>query len=91
MNAYFSADLFSLSGIGHVIGVAGMAFVVFAYFAVERGWVDNKDVKFYVINLIGAVLLLISLLINFNLGSFVIEIFWIIISLNGIANYYKKS
>lgn len=83
-------DLLSLSGIGHVIGVVGMVCVVFAYLAVERGWVDNKDVKFYVINLIGAVLLLISLLINFNLGSFVIEIFWIIISINGIVNYYKK-
>jgi len=34
-----------------------------------------KDVKFYVINLIGAILLLISLLVNFNLGRFAIEIF----------------
>jgi len=82
-------NLFSLQNIGHAIGILGMACVVFAYFAVERDWLDNKDVKFYVINLIGAILLLISLLINFNLGSFVIEIFWIIISIMGIVNYYK--
>lgn len=81
--------LFSLQNIGHVIGMIGMALVVFAYLAVERDWLNNKEVKFYVINLIGAILLLISLLINFNLGSFVIEIFWITISMMGIINHYK--
>ena len=82
-------NLFSLQNIGHAIRMIGMACVVLAYFAVERDWLDNKDVKFYVINLIGGILLLISLLINFNLGSFVIEIFWIIISMMGIVNHYK--
>ncbi len=82
-------NLFSLSTIGHAIGMVGMACVAFAYFAVERNWLNNKNVKFYVINLIGAILLLVSLLIHFNLGSFVIEIFWIAISILGIINYYK--
>ncbi len=78
-----------LQNIGHALGMVGMACVVFAYLAVERDWFDNKEVKFYVVNLIGAILLLISLLINFNLGSFVIEIFWITISIMGIINNYK--
>jgi predicted membrane protein len=82
-------NFFSLQNIGHAISMIGMACVVFAYFAIERGWLDNKNIKLYVINLIGALLLLISLLINFNLGSFIIEIFWIIISMMGIINYYK--
>ena len=82
-------NLFSLQNIGHTIGLVGMTCVVFAYLAVERDWLDNKNVNFYIINLIGAILLLISLLINFNLGSFVIEIFWITISIMGIINYYK--
>jgi len=83
-------NFISLENIGHIIGVIGMAGVVFAYFAIERNWFNNKDIKFYVINLIGASLLLISLLINFNLGSFIIEIFWIAISMTGIINYYKR-
>lgn len=82
-------NLLSLQNIGHATGMIGMAFVVFAYFAVERDWVNNKEVKFYVINLIGAILLLISLLVNFNLGSFIIEIFWITISMRGIINHYQ--
>ncbi len=80
---------FSLQNIGHAISIIGMVCVVSAYLAVERNWLDNKDVKFYVINLIGGILLLISLLINFNLGSFIIEIFWIIISIIGIINQYR--
>lgn len=82
-------DHFSLQNIGHIISLIGMACVVAAYLAVERDWLNNRDVKFYIINLIGAILLLISLLINFNLGSFIIEIFWIIISIMGIINYYR--
>ncbi len=50
-------SLFSLQNLGHTISMVGMACVVFAYFAVERDWLDNKDVKFYLINLIGAILL----------------------------------
>ena len=82
-------NLFSLQNIGHAIGLVGMICVVLAYLAVERDWLNNKDIQFYIINLIGAILLLLSLLINFNLGSFVIEIFWITISMMGIVNYYK--
>ena len=78
-----------MQNIGHAISVIGMACVVLAYFAVERDWLDNKDVKFYIINLVGGIFLLISLLINFNLGSFIIEIFWIIISMMGIINHYN--
>ncbi len=81
---------FTLQNIGHAISIIGMVCVVFAYLAVERNWLDNKDVKFYIVNLVGGILLLISLLINFNLGSFIIEVFWIIISVMGIINHYKE-
>jgi len=40
-------------------------------------------------NLTGAILLLISLCYNFNLASFVIEIFWIAASLIGLYKYIK--
>jgi hypothetical protein len=37
--------------------------------------------------LVGALLILISLLYNFNLASAIIEVFWILISLWGIVNF----
>lgn len=43
--------------------------------------------RFIIINFVGAILLLISLFFNFNLGSFMIEIFWIT---GGIIAIRKK-
>ncbi|PRP61351.1 hypothetical protein C7B72_22515, partial [Bacillus halotolerans] len=74
-----------MSLFGQLIGTVGMALVVIAYFLVVSQRVTPGSLPFSVINLIGAILLLISLCIHFNLGSFIIEIFWILISLYGIV------
>jgi len=42
-------------------------------------------------NLCDAVLLLISLCYNFNLASFIIELFWIAASTIGLVKYYNKT
>lgn len=74
-----------------IIGFIGMICIVYAYFLLQIGKYDSKSLKFQYINLIGAILLLISLFVHFNLGSFIIEIFWIIITLYGIyKNYTEK-
>jgi len=74
-----------------IIGFIGMVFIVYAYFLLQLGTYDSKSLRFQYINLIGAVLLLISLFVHFNLGSFIIEVFWIIITLYGIyKNYTEK-
>jgi len=73
-----------------VIGFVGMIFIVFAYFLLQTGTYDTQSLKFQLINLIGAVLLLISLCVHFNLGSFIIEVFWIFITLYGIYKNYKE-
>ncbi|ALA25092.1 permease [Piscirickettsia salmonis] len=76
-----------MSLFGQLIGTVGMALVVIAYFLVVSQRVTPGSLPFSVINLIGAILLLISLCIHFNLGSFIIEIFWILISLYGIVKW----
>lgn len=72
------------------IGFLGMICVVGAYFLLQIGKASSDSVVFLSINLIGAVLLIISLLVHFNLGSFLIEVFWIIITLIGFYKLYKK-
>ncbi len=79
-----------LSTAAHIIGFLGMICVVSAYFAIEKGWVDRSDVRYYWINLSGALLLTISLLVHFNLGSFLIEMFWIGISVAGLIRIHKE-
>ncbi len=73
------------------IGFIGMAFVVFAYFLLQINKYTIKSLQYQLLNLIGAVLLLISLFVHFNLGSFIIEVFWIVITIYGIIMNLKKS
>ncbi|AKP73800.1 CBU_0592 family membrane protein [Piscirickettsia salmonis] len=79
-----------MSLFGQLIGTVGMILVVIAYFLVVSQRVTPGSLPFSIVNLIGAILLLISLCIHFNLGSFIIEIFWILISLYGIVKWACK-
>jgi len=76
------------------IGFAGMVFIVLAYFLLQTGRDDIVSFRYQLLNLIGAVLLIVSLMVHFNLGSMLIEIFWIAITLyamikNKISNKHK--
>jgi len=75
-----------------IIGFIGMLFIVYAYFLLQANKVIHNSLQFQILNLIGAILLIISLLVHFNLGSFMIEVFWIIITVYGIIkNRVKKT
>lgn len=66
-----------------VIGIVGSAFIVFAFYFIQKN--KNRMMFYNVINLIGAILLSISLIKQPNIGSIAIEVFWIIISIYGIV------
>lgn len=68
-----------------IIGIAGVVLILAAYFLLQSGRLTSEDLAFPVTNLIGAVLILVSLTNTFNLASFIIELAWIAISLFGIA------
>ncbi|MGG7047746.1 MULTISPECIES: CBU_0592 family membrane protein [unclassified Campylobacter] len=72
------------------IGFLGMICVVGGYFLLQVGQVNSDTMGFQLINLVGAVLLIISLCVHFNLGSFLIEIFWIGITIYGIYKILRK-
>lgn len=75
--------------IAHVIGFLGMLCVVLCYYNVTHSKWKHDDFVYNSINLLGAILLIISLCFHFNLGSFVIEIFWIAISISALWRKYK--
>ena len=60
------------------------------YFLLQIGRLNSRDLAYQIINLAGAVLLIISLFVHFNLRSFLIEVFWIIITIYGIYKIYKE-
>ena len=71
-------------------GFIGMLFVVVAYLFLQMNKYTIKSLQYQLLNLVGAILLLISLFVHFNLGSFIIEIFWIIITIYGIVVNLKN-
>ena len=72
------------------IGFFGMIFIVIAYLFLQTNKYSINSLQYQLLNLIGAILLLISLCVHFNLGSFLIEIFWIIITIYGIIINIKR-
>ena len=76
--------------LAHIIGFIGSAGVVLAfYLSVSGNWSPQGSLYNW-INLISGLLLGVSLMVHFNLGSFVIEIFWVTISIKGLIAHYRK-
>lgn len=67
-----------------MIGFAGSFFIV-AAFAYSNLTTQMNALWFNIANFIGAALLTISLTVNFNLPTMVLEIVWMAIALFGIS------
>jgi hypothetical protein len=75
-------------GLYDVAGLIGSAIVIIAYFATQASWFSANDPRFAWANLIGAALIIMSLTMDWNLAAFVMEIFWILISIFGLVRHY---
>lgn len=70
-----------------LVGNIGVALIILSYLLLQIGRLASDGWIYSFMNLLGAVCVLISLLFAFNLSSFVIEIFWIGISLVGLIRW----
>ena len=68
-----------------VVGSAGVLLIVSAYFLLMIRRIASTDLVYSVLNAIGAALIIFSLRYDFNFAAFLIEAFWLIISIAGIA------
>ena len=73
-----------------IIGLMGVACVLSGYFLLQIEKVKSDGLGYLLLNLCGALLLIVSLMVTFNLASFVIEICWLSISLFGLAKWVIK-
>ena len=72
------------------VGIAGAGCFVVAYFATTQGWLSAAEWRFPAINLLGAVLVLVSLADAWNLPSVVLECFWGAIRLYGLVRCWRR-
>ncbi len=67
------------------IGVFGFGLYVLNYTLLTTRIIGGSSVQFFALNLTAALCVLIGLTINFNLASALIQVFWVCMSLIGIA------
>jgi hypothetical protein len=78
-------NIFGISpGTADVIGFAGMACIIFAYAYITGKNEPNPFIQ-HGVNLLGATLLAISLTVNTNMASMVLEAFWAAIAVWGLT------
>lgn len=73
-----------------ILGTLGVAIIVLTYVLLQLERVRSDQLAYSVLNAAGALLILISLYYAFNFPSFVVEFFWLLISLFGIAKYLLR-
>ncbi len=71
-----------------VIGNLGVLLILITYLWLQLGRMSAASLRYSVANGAGAVLILISLVFDFNLSAFVMEAAWLVLSLYGIYRYY---
>ncbi len=80
---YLSADI-DHHAVLQAIGVVGFIFYIGGFAALQLGLLDGNGGAFTIINMLGALCVLISLISAFNLASLLIQISWLAIGLMGL-------
>jgi len=71
-------------------GNVGVAIIVGTYLMLQLGRLDSSGLTYSLLNAVGAALVVVSLLFDFNLSAFVVEVFWVLISAVGIARHVAR-
>lgn len=73
------------------VGLSGVALLVITYALLQLDRIDPKGFWYSFNNLLVAILVTVSLIYTPNLASIVIEIFWFLISLYGVVQYFRRN
>lgn len=72
-----------------VFGLLGVVLIVTAYLLLQLERLRSTTLSYSLLNALGALLIMISLSIKFNLSAFIMEGFWFLISLFGLVKVLK--
>ncbi len=71
-------------------GLLGVGLIVLFYFLIQTERISATRLAYSLGNGAGAALILVSLVFDFNLPSFVFETVWLVISLYGIVRTLRQ-
>ena len=67
-----------------IAGFAGVVLIVAAYLMLQLNRMPSTAPVYSLLNAVGAGLVMVSLVFDFNLAAFLMEAFWFLISLVGL-------
>lgn len=68
-----------------LVGNLGVVMIIGSFFLVQIGRMSATGLNYTTVNALGAAFILFSLYFDFNLSAFLVEIFWLLISLVGMG------
>ena len=74
-----------------ILGALGVTLIIITYVLLQVERVRSEQLLYSLLNAIGATLIIISLCFSFNLSAFLVEFFWLLISLFGIGKYLLRN
>jgi hypothetical protein len=82
--------MFDVSVISQICGHVGVLLVLAAFFMLQSGWLSYDRLAYSLMNFVGSILLLFSLVYAWNLPSVLIEIAWMSISAYGMVRVLAR-
>ena len=76
-------------GLLDLVGNIGVVLLIVAYLLLQLNKLSSTGLTYSLLNMIGAGLIVVSLIGNFNFSAFVIEVFWVLISFIGIFRHLR--
>ncbi|HKX84791.1 MAG TPA: hypothetical protein VJL58_11265 [Pyrinomonadaceae bacterium] len=73
-----------------ILGTLGVGVIIVTYILLQTERVRSDSLYYSLLNAGGATLIIVSLVFNFNFPAFIVEFFWLLISLFGIGKYLLR-
>lgn len=76
-------------GLLDFVGNVGVVILVATFLMLQLNKLPSDGLAYSLLNAIGASLIVVSLLFDFNLSALLMEVFWVLISSVGIYRYFR--
>ena len=73
-----------------LVGNIGVGLIIVTYILLQFERIKSDTLLYSLLNAAGAGLVIVSLVYNFNFSAFIVEFFWVLISLFGIGKYLVR-
>ncbi|MCZ6687859.1 MAG: hypothetical protein O7C03_05945 [Gammaproteobacteria bacterium] len=74
-----------------LLGIIGVVLILATYMLLQLEKLSAMSFIYSATNGLGASLILVSLIYEFNLSAFIIEAFWLLISVYGMVRYFSRN